>query len=159
MGTRDFLFSVRIKTSLGTHPASSTTGTGAPSQAKGGWGVALMTHPLIVQKLKMERSILLPHLCASTGRLRVTFAFVHNLREPKRQQKFCSYIITFTILLPVNRTVRYNEPLSQLLVNRALQVIQCQRMQLFTIFHKLSYKLPNKYSDTKSVYHYILYPI
>ena len=77
----------------------------------------------------------------------------------KWQQKFCSFIIIFIILLPVNRTVRCNEPLSQLLFNRALQVIQCQRMQLFTIFHKLSHKLLNKYSDTKSVCHYILYPI
>jgi len=144
MGTRDFLYSVPIKTSLGTHPASSTMGTGALSQAIGGWGVALMTHTLIVQKLKMGRSILLPPLSASKGTLRVTFAFVYRLTEPKRQQKFCSYIIIFTILLPVKRTVRCNEPLSQLLVNRTLQVSQCQRMHLFTIFHKLSHKLLNK---------------
>lgn len=139
MGTRNFLFFVPIKTSLGTHPTSSTMGTGILFQVIGCWCVALMTHLLILQRLKMGRSILLPPLCASKGMLRVTFAFVHNLTEPKRQQKFCSFIIIFTILLQVNRTVRSNEPLSQLLVNRALQVIQCQRMQLFTIFHKLSH--------------------
>jgi hypothetical protein len=67
MRTRDFLFSIPIKTGLGTHSASSTMGMGALFQTIGGWGVTLMTHPLIVQKLKMGRSILLPPLCAYTG--------------------------------------------------------------------------------------------
>jgi hypothetical protein len=66
MGTRDFIFSIPIKTSLGIHQASFTLGIGALFQAIGGWGVVLMTHPLIVQRLKMGRSTHLPPLCAGT---------------------------------------------------------------------------------------------
>jgi hypothetical protein len=76
-----------IKTSLGTHPASSIMGIGALFQAIGGWGVALMTHPHTVQRLKMGRSKLLPPLCAIQSMLRGTFAFVYNLTEPKKATK------------------------------------------------------------------------
>lgn len=137
MGTRNFLFSVPIKISLAAHLTSSTMGTGALFQVIGGWGVALITHLLIVQRLKLGRSILLPPLCASKGMLRATFAFMYNLTEPKRQQKFCSFIIIFTILLPVNRKVRCNEPLSHLLVNLALQssnATECGFLPYFTNF-------------------------
>jgi hypothetical protein len=62
-------------------------GTGTLFQAIGGWGVALMTHPHIVQRLKMGRSILLPPLCATQGTLRGTFAFVYKLTEQKKATK------------------------------------------------------------------------
>jgi len=57
-------FSAPVQTGPGTHPASSTMGSRSFPGVKGGWGVTLTPHPLLVLWSRKGRAIPLLHLWA-----------------------------------------------------------------------------------------------
>ena len=56
-----------VQTGLGAHPASCKMGTGSFPGVKCGWGVLLITHPLLVPRSWKSRAIPLPTLWATPG--------------------------------------------------------------------------------------------
>jgi len=62
MGQRDFLFWMPMKTGPGANPDSCILGNGAVYAGGGGQGVLLTTHCHLEPRLRMRRSVPLPHL-------------------------------------------------------------------------------------------------
>ena len=64
-----------VQTGPGAHPASCKMGTGSFPAVKGGRGVLLTTHPLLVPRSLKSKAIPVPTLWATPGLKRDQFSF------------------------------------------------------------------------------------
>ena len=74
-------FSAPVQTGPGAHPASCTMGTGSFPGVKGGRGLTLTPHPLLVRWSRKSRAIpLLPHGPYGLPRVHFTLTFISGFR-------------------------------------------------------------------------------